>query len=158
MNLVKSLWVSGLLSILGVIYFGYENYVFNLIWDKDFTRISFMIMALFSAGYLTLGYKIFKNKIRVEDDLDIGYEIGDTATSLGLLGTLIGISVVMSSFHGVNFESPAEIQKMIGHIGGGLSLALYTTLAGVVSQIILRLSYYFTGEALIKKPEVSDEE
>jgi len=157
MNLVKSLWTTGLFGLLGLIYFAYENYIFNLIWDSDFTKITFVVMALFVLGYSILGYKIFKNKIHSEDDLDIGYEICDIATSLGLLGTLIGISLAMKAFKGVDFDSPAEIKKLISHVGGGMSIALFTTLSGLVTQIVLRAAYYFTGSALIKSEGSTDE-
>ena len=60
--------------------------------------------------------------------------------SLGMVGTLIGFIVVLSSaFGSIDVANPAELKQVIASLATGMGTALVTTLVGLVHSIVLKV-------------------
>lgn len=132
--------------ISGISYFAFEGGFFNYVWSVDSSKLCFIILALFSAAYLKLGYlsylKDYRGQLIYPEDLDLGYEVADMSMALGMLGTVIGFIVMSSSFTSIDFSDINNIKDLFKLATNGMSTALYTTAFGLVSNILLRASHF----------------
>ena len=126
------------LFILGGLYhLGFLSYIL-----LDTSYISYIIIVL----YLLANLNMFLSDIYTENRIleRIAAWIPMTLTSLGFLGTVIGIFMALFGlFAGLNFADPASVQLILGQITNGLSVAILTTIAGLSSAIMLSIKYLF---------------
>jgi len=74
--------------------------------------------------------------------LQVGWFIADSMFKLGLLGTLIGFILMLSPINAIKTFDPLTMKAAMSTMSSGMAVALYTTLAGLVGGLILRLQYY----------------
>ena len=67
--------------------------------------------------------------------------IANTLVILGLIGTVIGFIIALSGVDGSVSSNPEEISKMITTLIQGMSVALYTNLAGSICSVWLNICY-----------------
>ena len=67
--------------------------------------------------------------------------IANTLVILGLIGTVIGFIIALSGVDGSVSSNPEEISNMITTLIQGMSVALYTTLAGSICSVWLNICY-----------------
>lgn len=137
-------WLLLLVALIGAAYFGFESGTIQHIWDSDSSKLSFVIAALFSFSFLKLGYLTFRNPFIQQQHIDDGYEAADMSMAIGMLGTVIGFILMTQAFAGVDFSSVENVKELFKLSTSGMSTALYTTAAGLVSSITLRVMYYLT--------------
>jgi len=78
---------------------------------------------------------------RIHNRHATGHFIADTLLKLGLLGTIIGFILMLLPVAEItNFEANL-MQQMLGKMSLGMAIALYTTLAGLVTSTLLKLQY-----------------
>ena len=111
----------------------------NYINEADVTKLSFVIFALFVHSTIQVGrstyYKI--------DKLDIPRFMVGIMTKLGMLGTVIGFILMLSTCLGsVNFQNIQSMQAVIGNMTSGMSTALVTTASGLICSLILQLQIF----------------
>jgi hypothetical protein len=131
--------------LVAVGYFMFEANILNMMYEGDFTRISFMIMGLFLWQHWRLGVNIWqynKGYPITNKELNIGFEMSDNVMTLGMIGTVLGFIHMTASFVGVDFSDIANIQELFVLATSGMSTALYTTLAGLIAHILIRASYF----------------
>jgi hypothetical protein len=75
--------------------------------------------------------------------LQVGWFISDAMFKLGLLGTLIGFIFMLSPINAIKTFDPLTMKAAMSTMSSGMAVALYTTLAGLVGGLILKLEYYF---------------
>lgn len=75
--------------------------------------------------------------------LQVGWFIADAMFKLGLLGTLIGFILMLSPINAIKTFDPLTMKAAMSTMSSGMAVALYTTLAGLVGGLILKLQYYF---------------
>lgn len=75
--------------------------------------------------------------------LQVGWFISDSMFKLGLLGTLIGFILMLSPINAIKTFDPLTMKAAMSTMSSGMAVALYTTLAGLVGGLILKLQYYF---------------
>lgn len=68
-------------------------------------------------------------------------QVSDTLVFLGLIGTVIGFIIALSGVKPSAAGDIGAIQPMVSTLIDGMSVALYTTLAGAVTSIWLRANY-----------------
>ena len=139
------LFFIGILFIL--LYYLYELNYLSYVWTADKTKLSFLILAIFLYGIFRPSKKIILNKKIIEKDVIIGYELCDINMALGMVGTVIGFIIMLFSFTTIDFSNIENIKGLFKHATTGMSTALYTTLFGLTTSILLRLMY-FTLEIL----------
>jgi MotA/TolQ/ExbB proton channel family protein len=72
---------------------------------------------------------------------------GDTLMKLGLLGTIIGFIIMLAPIAGLDVSDRTLMKSSMGLMGDGMAVAMYTTLAGLVGSILLKLQYYMLDAA-----------
>ncbi len=70
-----------------------------------------------------------------------GHFFSDTLLKLGLLGTMVGFILMLLPVSGMQSFEPALAQQLLREMSSGMAVALYTTLAGLVTSTLLKLQY-----------------
>jgi hypothetical protein len=71
----------------------------------------------------------------------------DALMKLGLLGTIIGFILMLAPIAGLDAADRASVKTSMGLMSDGMAVAMYTTLAGLVSSILVQAQYYMLDEA-----------
>lgn len=141
----RYIWYIVSILLLGVSYFSFEAGLLKYLWQADISKISFLIMTIFVKSFIKLGVLLHRDNGPTEEELDSGFEDCDQSMALGMLGTVIGFIVMTNAFAGVDIDDIQNIKQLFSIATHGMSTALLTTAAGLISSIILRASYYLTG-------------
>ncbi|KIZ42767.1 MULTISPECIES: MotA/TolQ/ExbB proton channel family protein [Rhodopseudomonas] len=75
---------------------------------------------------------------------------GDTLMKLGLIGTIIGFIMMLAPIAGLDTADRAAIKSSMNLMSEGMAVAMYTTLAGLVGSILVRVQYYMLESATAK--------
>jgi hypothetical protein len=162
-------WIFNVVVLVGC---GFANF-FNLftdLWHKDVTKLSFLILVMYVVMSLWCGLKTFRlSKIvsheevdqhdlqEIADNEEIGWFVSDLMTSIGMIGTVIGFIVMLGSFHTIDTSNIKSIQEMFNSLGTGMSIALLTTLVGLICSSLLKIQYFNLGHT-IEVNTVAEEE
>jgi len=88
----------------------------------------------------------------LEDELAnrhaLGYMIVDILLKLGLTGTVIGFILMLLPIGEIKDFDPQIIQQLLSKMSGGMAVALYTTLTGLVTSTLLKLQYFLLDTSL----------
>lgn len=79
-----------------------------------------------------------------------GHFAADGLLKLGLLGTIIGFIMMLMPVGELQDFDPNVLQKMLGEMSGGMAVALFTTIAGLVTSTLLALQYEVLGNSAIR--------
>lgn len=72
---------------------------------------------------------------------DIGWFMADVMLKLGLLGTVIGFIMMLSSVAGISSFEPSMMQEVLINMSGGMRVALFTTLSGLIGSILVTIQF-----------------
>ena len=121
----------------------------------DFTRITFLIYGTFLVLTIRTGQLTYR---AAHEDADIdkiidqhewGWFASDCFISAGMIGTVAGFILMLStSFTNV---TSANVQHIIVFALGKMGLALYTTAAGLVCSLILKIQAFNLSQYLNKR-------
>lgn len=89
----------------------------------------------------TLLLRAFEEKLHGAQS--IGFFIAETMLRLGLLGTVIGFIFMLAPLTNVESIDVGQMREILASMSGGMAVALYTTLCGLIGGILLKLEYYF---------------
>ena len=70
-------------------------------------------------------------------DVELGWFIVDLLIKLGLIGTVIGFIIMLSSIALIEDFDLSLMQSLLKNMSSGMMVALYTTLTGLLSSIVL---------------------
>ena len=123
---------------------------FNSILNKDPTRLTFFILSILILTTLWLGKKIYsmskmvnltrKIKDKLHEDYSIGWFIAECCLVLGLIGTVAGFIIMLgTAFVDIDVSNIESMQKALTQMSIGMSAALYTTLMGLLSSLVIKL-------------------
>ncbi len=119
------------------------------IYDRSF--VSYIIVFLFVYATVTCGWStMILNKSQFnEDELrnvnrvnDRGWFLSGQSVNLGLVGTVVGFMIIGSGFFGLDMNDKESIERLVKTMGIGVSTALFTTLLGQLSNILLQFQYF----------------
>lgn len=116
-----------------------SNYLFVL----DSTKISLIILTILVACSAFIGYKAYKKQFRQREVTQKSVEpiwfFSDAVLSIGMVGTLVGFLIVLTTtFSNITDYSPEELKNIIGTLASGMGIALITSLTGLLSSILLK--------------------
>lgn len=80
--------------------------------------------------------------------LSYGWMAADISLKLGLLGTVIGFILMLQPISELNNTSPEELKVALSSMSSGMAVALFTTLTGLVSSILIRLQFQLTSSSI----------
>ena len=72
----------------------------------------------------------------------LGHLVSDALLKLGLLGTVVGFILMLMPIGEIKEFDPSLMQRLLMEMSGGMAVALYTTLAGLVTSTLLKLQYH----------------
>lgn len=78
---------------------------------------------------------------RIRRGHETGWFIADLLIRLGLLGTVIGFIFMLGSVANLSAIDLQTLQHMLSNMSSGMRIALYTTLSGLTSGILLSFQY-----------------
>ena len=80
--------------------------------------------------------------------ISYGWMAADISLKLGLLGTVIGFILMLQPISELNNTSPEELKVALSSMSSGMAVALFTTLTGLVSSILIRLQFQLTSSSI----------
>ena len=145
-------WLFFAVASLGTVAL-YLSGVIQKVNQADVTKISFLIYAVFAIFTIRAGidtYHLCKVDKFTEPHIskyykksDIGWFVSDTLLTLGMIGTVAGfIYMLDTSFSKMDPQNIISMQGVLAKMGVGMSTALYTTAAGLVCSLLLKLQMY----------------
>jgi len=87
---------------------------------------------------------------RLRGSNGFGSFASDTLMKLGLLGTIIGFIIMLAPIAGLDVSDKSVLKSSMGLMSDGMAVAMYTTLAGLVGSILLKIQYYMLDNATAK--------
>ncbi len=84
---------------------------------------------------------------RLRGSNGFGAFASDTLMKLGLLGTIIGFIIMLAPIAGLDAADKVAMKSSMGLMSDGMAVAMYTTLAGLVGSILVRIQYYMLDAA-----------
>ena len=96
-----------------------------------------------------------QNLLRIlEDELSnrhaLGHMVSDVLLKLGLTGTVVGFILMLLPIGEMKDFDPEKIQPLLSSMSGGMAVALYTTLSGLVTSTMLKFQYFLLDSSLSK--------
>jgi len=90
----------------------------------------------------------------LEDDLynkhALGYMASDVLLKLGLTGTVVGFILMLLPIGEMKDFDAEKIQPLLASMSGGMAVALYTTLSGLITSTVLKFQYFILDSSLSK--------
>ena len=68
---------------------------------------------------------------------EAGWFLSSLLLKLGLLGTIIGFVFMLSALDALKTLTYADLPQMLGRMGSGMGISLYTTLVGLLANLAL---------------------
>ena len=139
-------------------YFG----LFSEVYEKDRTKLSFLIMTIFFFTSIHCGKETIKISKALEGDIteneikntdwrgnqEIGWFISDFVLTIGMIGTVSGFLIMLTgAFAGVDIGDEEAMKSVLEKMSKGMSTALYTTLFGLICGCLLKIQYFSLGRA-----------
>ena len=134
-------WLIFCLTLLGLCTCVYFN-VHKDLYSADVTRLSFLIISIFICTSVWIGTKTYKVGIQQDYDQksDVGWFISESCLALGMVGTVTGFLIMLgTAFENVDVTNAATLQQALSDMATGMSTALWTTLVGLVSSLIIKV-------------------
>ena len=133
------------------------------LWEKDATKLSFVLLGLFAVMSGWCGYKTWRLSVfidskktepylieKIEHLMEVGWFTSDLCLSIGMMGTVIGFIMMLGGFANIDINDMATVQGLIKGLGVGMSTALYTTLTGLICSALLKIQYFNLSQAIVK--------
>ena len=108
------------------------------------SRVAPFLRTLADAG--TRQYEALAD--RLQNRHVVGHFIADALLKLGLLGTIIGFILMLLPVAQIEDFDTNLVQQLMVQMSAGMAVALYTTLAGLVTSTLLKLQYLLADGAL----------
>jgi len=150
-------------SIIIVITFAFTYFgLFVEVWDKDRTKLSFLIIFIFLATTIHCGRETLKvsnaidgkkskeeiNNIDWRGRQEIGWFVSDLLLTIGMIGTVAGFLIMLAgAFAGVELTDQEAMKSVLERMSKGMSTALYTTLFGLICGGFLKIQYFSLSRA-----------
>jgi hypothetical protein len=84
---------------------------------------------------------------RLRGSNGFGAFASDTLMKLGLLGTIVGFIIMLAPIASLDAADKLAMKSSMGMMSDGMAVAMYTTLAGLVGSILVRIQYYMLDSA-----------
>jgi MotA/TolQ/ExbB proton channel family len=84
---------------------------------------------------------------RLRGSNGFGAFASDTLMKLGLLGTIVGFIIMLAPIAGLDAADKVAMKSSMSLMSDGMAVAMYTTLAGLVGSILVRIQYYMLDAA-----------
>jgi hypothetical protein len=134
-------WLIFCLTLLG---FGTAVFfdVHELLFEADVTRLSYLILFIFVCTSVWIGTKTYQVSIKknYSQSSEVGWFIAESCLALGMVGTVTGFLLMLgTAFANVDVTNSVTLQQALSDMAIGMSTALWTTLVGLISSLIIKV-------------------
>jgi MotA/TolQ/ExbB proton channel family len=84
---------------------------------------------------------------KLRSPMQFGAFAGEALLKLGLLGTIVGFILMLLPLATLENFDAASMKSSMKVMSGGMAVAMYTTLAGLVGSILVKAQYYILDNA-----------
>ena len=141
MKSILKWWLIFCLTLLGMCTCVYFN-IHKDLYAADVTRLSFLIISIFTCTSIWIGTKTYKVGIQQDynQKSDVGWFISESCLALGMVGTVTGFLIMLgTAFENVDVSNAITLQQALSDMATGMSTALWTTLVGLVCSLIIKV-------------------
>ena len=145
-----------LIVCLVLIGFGtsYHFDLHTLLYHADVTKLSFLIIVIFVFTSVWIGRKTYDLETTsvVDDTIDVGWFVAESCLALGMVGTVTGFLYMLgTAFENIDVTNATTLQDALASMARGMSTALYTTLTGLITSLIIKIQLvnYEVNEKLV---------
>ena len=124
----------------------YHFSFFHHLYREDTTRIGFFILGILILTSLWLGKKVHslkRSQLSVKEAINSfspGWFIAESCLVLGLIGTVTGFILMLgTAFTELDVTNITSVQNALIKMSLGMSTALYTTLVGLISSLVIKI-------------------
>ena len=150
-------YISSLITFIVIFYLFQCGYYLNKLrdavyfLDKEINSDSNNIFIMIYREY-QLTNKISKDnktssqedfKLKLYEFADNGFFVSDLLLKLGIIGTVIGFIIMLSSLSAIDEMNLSKMNNLLLSMSTGMKVALYTTLTGLIGSILLSIQYNF---------------
>ena len=122
----------------------------------DVTKLSFVIYVIFMLFTVRVGsdaWKLSKTGHASPKELlprqESAWFVSDMLLTIGMIGTVVGFIYMLGmSFGEIRMDNVETVRASLVRMGAGMSTALYTTAAGLICSLILKLQLFLLGQEL----------
>jgi hypothetical protein len=80
----------------------------------------------------------------------LGHFVSDVLLKLGLLGTIVGFILMLLPVGEIQEFDPSLMQQLLSSMSGGMAVALYTTLTGLITSTLLKVQYHVLDSSAVQ--------
>ena len=134
-------WLIFCLTLVGMCTCVYFN-IHKELYVADVTRLSFLIISIFSCTSVWIGMKTYRVGIQQDynQQSNVGWFISESCLALGMVGTVTGFLIMLgTAFANVYVSNAVTLQQALSDMATGMSTALWTTLVGLVCSLIIKV-------------------
>ena len=150
-------YITSLITFIVIFYLFQCGYYLNKLrdavyfLDKEINSDSNNVFIMIYRDY-QLTNKISKNnktssqeefKLKLYEFADTGFFVSDLLLKLGIIGTVIGFIIMLSSLSAIDEMNLSKMNNLLLSMSTGMKVALYTTLTGLIGSILLSIQYNF---------------
>ena len=150
-------YISSLITFIVIFYLFQCGYYLNKLrdavyfLDKEINSDSNNIFIMIYRDYQLTNNISKDNKISSQEDFklklyefaDNGFFVSDLLLKLGIIGTVIGFIIMLSSLSAIDDMNLSKMNNLLLSMSAGMKVALYTTLTGLIGSILLSIQYNF---------------
>ena len=141
MKSILKWWLIFCLTLVGMCTCVYFN-IHKELYAADVTRLSFLIISIFSCTSVWIGMKTYRVGIQQDynQQSNVGWFISESCLALGMVGTVTGFLIMLgTAFANVDVSNAVTLQQALSDMATGMSTALWTTLVGLVCSLIIKV-------------------
>jgi len=134
-------WFVLLLSFATITFFAGYYGLLRMVWETDVTHMTSVIGGVFIAAIVYLGIASWRydNPRRFIATAIADTGVGKTAsyivTLIGLLGTVIGLTLQVKAMANINLSDQANMIAFVKAVSSSLGTAFYATGCGIIGSI-----------------------
>ena len=150
-------YISSLITFIVIFYLFQCGYYLNKLrdavyfLDKEINSDSNNIFIMIYRDYELTNNISKDNKTSSQEDFklklyefaDNGFFVSDLLLKLGIIGTVIGFIIMLSSLSAIDEMNLSKMNNLLLSMSTGMKVALYTTLTGLIGSILLSIQYNF---------------
>ena len=150
-------YITSLITFIVIFYLFQCGYYLNKLrdavyfLDKEINSDSNNIFIMIYRDYQLTNNISKDNKISSQEDFklklyefaDNGFFVSDLLLKLGIIGTVIGFIIMLSSLSAIDEMNLSKMNNLLLSMSTGMKVALYTTLTGLIGSILLSIQYNF---------------
>jgi hypothetical protein len=136
-------WTGTVLVVVAAVLFEYFTSGLTYLYQNDSSYISLLIIGVWVIVTVIIGYRAymlqFKKITPDENQMMFPWFAADAVTSMGMIGTIVGFLIVLTSaFADVDPTDATAMKQVVEQLTTGMGIALLTTLTGLVTSVIMK--------------------